>query len=109
MVAPSLASVKFTEPWTTGSVMVVDVVPLSQVLQQMLVDLVVVQHLMRELVTGVKETNKLGHVLELLLHHYLMFLELLKEIMVVPQVLQLVVEVVVPDKQVKALLVVEMV
>ena len=25
MVAPSLASVKFTEPWTTGSVMVVDV------------------------------------------------------------------------------------
>tara|TARA_A100001515_G_scaffold75673_1_gene60196 strand:- start:155 stop:424 length:270 start_codon:yes stop_codon:yes gene_type:complete len=89
--------------------MVVDVVPLSQVLQQMLVDLVVVQHLMRELVTGVKETNKLAHVLELLLRQYRMFLELLKEIMVVLQVLQLVVEVVVPDKQVKALLVVEMV
>jgi hypothetical protein len=89
--------------------MVVDVVPLSQVLQQMLVDLVVVQHLMRELLAGVKETNKLGHVLELLLRQYLMFLELLKEIMVVLQVLQLVVEVVVPDKQVKVLLVVEMV
>ena len=89
--------------------MVVDVVPLSQVLQQNLVDLVVVRHLMRELVTGVKETNKLVRVLELLLRQYRMFLELLKEIMVVLQVLQLVVEVVVPDKQVKALLVVEMV
>ena len=89
--------------------MVVDVVPLSQVLQQMLVDLVVVRHLMRELVAGVKEINKLGHVLELLLRQYRMFLEPLKEIMVVLQVLQLVVEVVVPDKQVKALLVVEMV